>query len=324
MNRSLLCGLMLTALPALSFAQGGVVEYYHLDALGTVRAVTNESGTVLERHDYLPFGEELCPSGGTYIVCGGSPAGQSKRFTGKERDTETGLDYFGARYLRANAGRFTTIDPVYTWQENLVDPQRWNRYAYARNNPPKYVDPDGRAIDVIADVGFILYDLYDIGSSAFGGRGVSGTQVAALGADILGAAIPFATGGGAAIRAGARIDNAIDSGKGASNIVDGGKASGGRTLKPGPHATEAIPARGPQRDFTAAERAEINRIGGQAGCHTCGTTSPGTRSGNFVPDHQPPSSLNKGGASQELRPHCIGCSRTQGGEVTKVLREEKK
>jgi len=54
--------------------------------------------------------------------------------------------YFGARYYRANVGRFTTIDPVYTWEENLVDPQRWNRYAYARNNPLKFVDPDGKFI----------------------------------------------------------------------------------------------------------------------------------------------------------------------------------
>jgi RHS repeat-associated protein len=52
--------------------------------------------------------------------------------------------YFGARYYGSKMGRFTTIDPVFTWQENLEDPQRWNRYAYVRNNPLKYVDPDGR------------------------------------------------------------------------------------------------------------------------------------------------------------------------------------
>jgi RHS repeat-associated protein len=54
--------------------------------------------------------------------------------------------YFGARYYGSKIGRFTTTDPVYTIEENLLDPQRWNRYAYARNNPLRYVDPDGRTI----------------------------------------------------------------------------------------------------------------------------------------------------------------------------------
>ena len=54
--------------------------------------------------------------------------------------------YFGARYYGAKTGRFTAVDPVYTWQENILDPQRWNRYAYGRNNPFRYVDPDGREL----------------------------------------------------------------------------------------------------------------------------------------------------------------------------------
>ena len=121
---------------------GDVVEYYHLDAIGNVRAVTNEAGQVIERHDYLPYGEE-CTTGPCAANLSLTP-GQPKRFTGKERDTETGFDYFGARYYGSRIGRFTTVDPVYTWRDNLVDPQRWNRYAYARNNPLRYTDPDGR------------------------------------------------------------------------------------------------------------------------------------------------------------------------------------
>jgi len=187
---------------------GEVVEYYHLDAIGNVRAVTNAAGQVVERHDYLPFGEEWCP-GPPAGVCGPVTPGQPKRFTGKERDAETGLDYFGARYYGSRIGRFTTTDPVYTIQENLVDPQRWNRYAYARNNPLRYVDPDGRAIDTIADIGFIGYDLFDMGRSAYHAEGISGTQWLALGGDVLGAAIPFATGVGAAIRAGSKVEHAV-------------------------------------------------------------------------------------------------------------------
>ncbi len=113
------------------------VEYYHLDAIGSVRAVTDQQGQVIRRHDYLPFGEE-------YLA--GPPTPDPLRFTGKERDTETGLDYFGARYYASRTGRFTTVDPVMNVDAALTDPQRWNRYAYAKNNPLVFIDPDGAEI----------------------------------------------------------------------------------------------------------------------------------------------------------------------------------
>jgi len=128
-------------LPRAALAQAGqTVEYYHLDALGSVRVVTDQNAQVIARHDFLPFGEETPPPSGVT---------QKKLFTGHERDADTGLDYFGARYYAPQIGRFTTIDPVYTWSENLTDPQRWNRYANVRNNPLRWVDPDGRDISPI-------------------------------------------------------------------------------------------------------------------------------------------------------------------------------
>jgi RHS repeat-associated protein len=85
--------------------------------------------------------------------------------------------YFGARYLASELGRFTTVDPVYTWKENLVDPQRWNRYTYVRNNPLRFTDPDGRCIYPGADcwqfligmgkaAGNIVPDLIDVTNRA--------------------------------------------------------------------------------------------------------------------------------------------------------------
>jgi RHS repeat-associated protein len=138
------CSILLLLLAGSPGQAGEVIEYYHLDAIGNVRAVTNAAGQVIERHDYLPFGEECTTGPCAANLSLGS--GQPRGFTGKERDAETGLDYFGARYYGSKIGRFTTVDPVYTWQENLVDPQRWNRYAYARNNPLRYTDPDGKFI----------------------------------------------------------------------------------------------------------------------------------------------------------------------------------
>ena len=78
-------------------APPSVVEYYHLDALGSVRVVTNQAGAVVSRHDLLPFGEEVQPA---------TLGREALLFTGKERDYDTGLDYFGARYLKADLGRF--------------------------------------------------------------------------------------------------------------------------------------------------------------------------------------------------------------------------
>ena len=126
------------ALAFLSMAPGAraqmPVEYYHLDAVGTVLAVTNEAGALVEEHDYDVFGQEVGAQAGT----------QPKRFAGKERDGETGWDYFGARYYGSKVGRFTATDPVMDLKASLVIPQKWNRYAYALNNPLKFVDPDGR------------------------------------------------------------------------------------------------------------------------------------------------------------------------------------
>jgi RHS repeat-associated protein len=65
------------------------------------------------------------------------------KFTGKERDSETGLDYFGARYYGSNMGRFTSVDPIWITKERLLDPQRLNLYAYGLNNPLRFIDPDG-------------------------------------------------------------------------------------------------------------------------------------------------------------------------------------
>ena len=124
-------------------ATAQVVEFYHLDALGSVRAVTNEQGGVVEQHDYLPFGEEWCGASG---FCDPAAPGQPRRFTSKERDAETGLDYFGARYYGSRIGRFTTVDPVLRRRRASFNPQTWNRYSYAANNPLRYLDPDGRDI----------------------------------------------------------------------------------------------------------------------------------------------------------------------------------
>jgi RHS repeat-associated protein len=99
-----------------------------------------------ECHDYLPFGRLLGSSDNTRNT-GCYPANPTQlttrlpqKFTGKERDAETNLDYFGARYYSGAQGRFMVADSVSGIPEN---PQSWNKYAYTFNNPLRYVDPNG-------------------------------------------------------------------------------------------------------------------------------------------------------------------------------------
>ena len=72
-----------------------------------------------------------------------NPNALAKLSTGKERDSETGLDYFGARYYSGAQGRFTSPDKPFA-DQHLEEPQSWNLYSYVRNNPLKFVDPTGR------------------------------------------------------------------------------------------------------------------------------------------------------------------------------------
>lgn len=115
------------------------VLYYHLDAIGSVRMLTDKTRAVQGRYDYMPFGTEYQATNSANVL----------RFTGKERDQETAggsawpaLTYFGARYYQGQTGRFTAVDPALA--VTFEDPQSWNRYSYTNNRPLRFVDPSGR------------------------------------------------------------------------------------------------------------------------------------------------------------------------------------
>ena len=115
------------------------------DPLGTKRVQANASGQVDEYCTSLPFGNDLTnPLGAS---CTGSEDATEHHFTQKERDTESGNDYFFARYYTSALGRFTTPD----WSAKtdpvpyavFDDPQSLNLYAYVRNNPIVHFDENG-------------------------------------------------------------------------------------------------------------------------------------------------------------------------------------
>jgi RHS repeat-associated protein len=117
---------------------GNAVAYYFSDHLKTASVVTDSVGNIKSESDYYPWGGEL------QFLNGDS---NHYKFTGKERDAETGLDYFGARYYSNGLGRFITPDwaakPVDIPYAVLGDPQSLNLYTYVRNIPTTNIDADG-------------------------------------------------------------------------------------------------------------------------------------------------------------------------------------
>jgi RHS repeat-associated protein len=113
------------------------------DHLGTPRAWTDRFGDLTDggREDYAPFGQQLTAGIGIRSSSLGYGSNSIRqKFTGKEKDDETGLHFFGARYYSSVAGRFTSVDKG---APDALSPQSWNRYSYVRNNPLSYIDPDG-------------------------------------------------------------------------------------------------------------------------------------------------------------------------------------
>jgi len=109
------------------------ITYYHLDALGSPIAATDENGQLAWKEAYKPYGERIRKEDG---------GSNSTWYTGKQEDEDNGLTYFGARWYDPTVGRFMGVDPVGVQAENV---HSFNRFAYANNNPYTFVDPDGRS-----------------------------------------------------------------------------------------------------------------------------------------------------------------------------------
>lgn len=127
------------------------IFYNHTDHLGSVNVVTDASGTQTNLLDYFPYGSKRIESG--------TNVGE-REFIGQIFDDESGLSYLNARYYDGNRGRFISQDPLH-WdmsQEYLVDPQQMNSYSYGRGNPLKYIDPNGKKVELVVRPVFTKYD----------------------------------------------------------------------------------------------------------------------------------------------------------------------
>jgi RHS repeat-associated protein len=152
------------------------MTYMHDDLLGSPILTTDATGYIIWQQQYAPYGTELNRI---------NRPNHSTSYTGKPKDQDTGLSYYGARYYSPDLGRFMSIDPESVNPENIMS---FNRYAYANNNPYLYKDPIGNFPDPIEAVaGAIL-------------GGIAGySQTESFSGMVVGAAIGSATAIGTSV-----------------------------------------------------------------------------------------------------------------------------
>lgn len=246
--------------------------------------MTNNSGAVVWKTDYRPFGEEQLISPNTIE--------NNERFAGKEKDKETGMLYFGARYLGPKTGHFITVDPVGAVDEKtgkanakmLVNPQRLNRYAYALNNPYRYIDSNG---EMATEAGFVFGTVIAPGPGTILGTAIGGIVDAGLGL----------TGAYIAYKAGEAIYNAASKNEGADAKKDPKKGIRAKDL-PGsaePNSTavkDSGDGRGQIREYGPDGRAKVDHDFG----HDHGAGDPHAHDWNWskTPPRQEGRPLNPG------------------------------
>lgn len=153
--------------------QNPKINYLTADNLGTPRIKTDQTGQVISRSDYLPYGEELYTSQRTQAL-GYVQDNLKQGFTGYIKDDETGLDFTQARMYANSLGRFTSVDPM-SASANTANPQTINRYIYSLNNPLTLVDRTGAIPSYSYYVYFRAFAPFDyfggFGTGAFVGDG---------------------------------------------------------------------------------------------------------------------------------------------------------
>ena len=324
------------------------------DNQGTVRDLVDSSGTLQDHITYSPFGSPIAHTSIDPAVLD-----FHFEHDGSYYDASDKLEIHPDRVYDALIERRLTPDPsgltpdsnryrpVANSPTNLVDPSGLNffsDYLYYLTHPSK-MDSDLRTAQKVA-LGTAAIAAGGAAGLAVGGAvatsslasGATAAEATALGTAVgipVGTTVGYVVGrplgkdvamagatGGGLIGGFGGFRGCPPSRSASSPLPVTAKGVGDLhpTFKPGPFAGESIPATSTAQTFTAAERAAINEIGAATGCHTCGTTNPGTKSGNFVLDHQPPSALNASGAPQRLFPQCINCSREQGLAIARYLK----
>lgn len=177
------------------------ITYFHNEPTGSAAMATDAAGAVVWKETYRPFGDRLVRAAGA--------ADNSLWYAGRHQEEGIGLSYLGARYYDAALGRFVSVDAA---EVNPEDLHSFNRYAYANNNPYRYVDPDG---NTPFDIAFLVYDIGKLGIAAYSGVGV-GAAATDVGISALSLFSPV-PGAGQALKAARVADKAVDTAQAAKN-----------------------------------------------------------------------------------------------------------
>ena len=178
------------------------VYFYHGDHLGSANWITDIKGDAIQYMHYAPYGE-------MWYNQQGSAYNERFRFTGKERNDETGYDFFGARYYASSLPLWLSVDP-------LADKYPYiSPYAYCGWNPIKYVDPNGKWLETAWDIANVAMDAVSLESNIKDGNfGAAMIDGVGLVLDLGAAILPVVPGGaGTAIKAYREADKVVDATK---------------------------------------------------------------------------------------------------------------
>ena len=163
------------------------LRFYHGDHLGSASWITNGNGTPVQHLQYMPYGEPFVNE-----RTSSSSYEERYTFTGKERDSETGFSYFGARYYDSDLMTgWISVDP-------LADSIPYaSPYTYCLNNPIKLKDPNGEIpLETIWDIGNVLYDFgAAVTNHIKGNHNVAKSNWRDLGMDVAAVFIPYVPAG---------------------------------------------------------------------------------------------------------------------------------
>ena len=284
--------------------QAGVtITYFHNNATGTPVAASDEQGEVIWRKTYRPYGSELDN--------GGWPAQNNTiGYTGHRLDSDTGLVDMGARLYDPIIGRFLSMDPA------LVDPgnlHTFNRYAYANNNPYKYIDPNGEASLLVNAFrrGFGHQDALQI-------SGVSNTTMmvvgAAAGGTTVGAGAVATLGPVTALKEGVQM--AFEQATGISVPVPSLRNMGKFFVKRAKPKLGSMGGDGAKKPFSnkVKDQARVESNDTCVFCDTKTTREPGPTRSEI--DHGIPKSRGGNNSLDNAQNTCRNCNRKKGTKTT--------